>query len=375
MDSGQKLERKVKKILDDAKGSTCSWKNKQFTLLDWGKPMGQDTGEVKTDFLLMLEEVNSKKIELIKISGKQKNMGAVHNKLTKEWCESIYGSNWKNHISHQVSSIVNEDGFHKDKIINFKKKLITLGFRHEILYEPDSGRERGCKTKAEIYPAVFWGEGCPIKYRHGKIKNLSDTVKQKLSQSDLIEDEIKNIVKDSGIPDFVIKTDEDDVNSVEDILDRLQDIKEFSKGYKDELIDAFFAHNYRMDWKAECKHCKKEYRTIWGDDVNQGKIVGTKSEKCPECGKSGRKNSSSTPIQGLNRSMVIPVKWSIVEGKLDGVLLLDKNHEVSSSEVLLELRNCLSELNLKDDNNFDLELLRGKVTERTYNSLCKSTLE
>ena len=58
VDSGQKLEKQVKKILDESKGKTISWKNKQFLLLDWQKPMGQKTGEVKTDFLLVLEELN-----------------------------------------------------------------------------------------------------------------------------------------------------------------------------------------------------------------------------------------------------------------------------------------------------------------------------
>ena len=91
VDSGQKLEKKVKRILDESIGSEIKWKERKFILLDWAKPMGQKTGEVKTDFLMILEEKDSKKIELVKISGKQRNMGAVHNKLTRIWCESIYG--------------------------------------------------------------------------------------------------------------------------------------------------------------------------------------------------------------------------------------------------------------------------------------------
>ena len=49
-------------------------------------------GEFHDDFLLFLED-KKQKISMIKISGKQKNMGAVHNKLTAMWCESIYGEN------------------------------------------------------------------------------------------------------------------------------------------------------------------------------------------------------------------------------------------------------------------------------------------
>ena len=382
VDSGQKLEKQVKKILDESKGKTISWKNKQFLLLDWQKPMGQKTGEVKTDFLLVLEELNSNKIEMIKISGKQKNMGAVHNKLTAMWCETIYGKDWKKHIINQIKSIVEKDGFHKDKLVNFKKETITLGFRHEIMFEPNSGRERGAKTKPEIYPSVFWGEGCPKEYRDGKMKKLSNKTKQKLKKMNLTYEDNLDIVRDSGIPDYVLKADQSEIKSIDDILKRSYDIKEFAKDCKDDLIDAFFAQNYRINWKAECKHCGTEHRERYENVMNGARIKCLKKDnnsrvkagKCPNCKKSGRKNSSSDPIQGTDRSMAVHVKWSIVNGKLDGVPILYENHQVDCEKVLVELRNCLLELGITDDSSFKIEMLKGKVTERTYNNLCNTNL-
>ena len=187
-------------------------------------------------------------------------MSALHNKLTPMWCESIYGENWEEHLKNQIQSIVKKDGFRKDKLVNFRKKQITLGFRHEINHEPNSGRERGNPTNPEIYPAVFWGEGCPKEYRDGKIKNLTSETKEKLKKQDLVYGENSDFVKDSGIPDYVIKVNEDEVESLEDILNKLQDIKEFAQDYKDEIIDAFFAHNYRIDWKAICRNCHTQFR-------------------------------------------------------------------------------------------------------------------
>ena len=373
--SGQKLEKKVKSILDESIGSEIKWNERKFILLGWEKPMGQKTGEVKTDFLLILEEKDSKKIELVKISGKQRNMGAVHNKLTRIWCESIYGKDWKNHILKQILSISNKDGFHKDKIINFKNNIITLGFRHEILYEPDSGRERGIKTIPEITPAVFWGNNCPIEYRDGKIKNMKHSIQQKLKNTNLTYENNDEIIKNSGIPDYVIKADDDELKNLNDIIERLDDIQEFSKHYKDELIDAFFAHNYRIDWKAICKHCQTKYRTIWGNIIKDNSIIATNSQKCPSCKKSGRENTSSTPIQGLTRSMVLPITWSVIDGKLDGVLSLKSFHEIDSREVLLSLRNCLLKLGINDDDDFDLEVLKGKITERTSVNLSKENFK
>ena len=352
-------------------------------LLDWAKPMGQKHGEVKTDFFLVLQEANSEKIETVTISGKQKNMGAVHNKLTAMWCESIYGKNWKKHMSKQIKSILEEDGFHKDKLVNFKKETITLGFRHEIVYEPDSGRERGAKTKPGIVPAVFWGEGCPIEYRDGKMKKLSAETRKKLKETGHTYND-DTIIKYSGIPDWIIKADEGDVNTIEDIMNNLQDIKEFVKDYKDDLIDAFFAHNYRTDVKVKCRHCGKEHRERYENVMEGKKIVSLKKKKhgnkdnvqagkCPYCKQSGNSNTSE-PIQGTDRSMAVHVKWSIKNGKLDGVLVLDKNHETICETVLVELRNCLLKLNIPDDSNFDIQMLKGKVTERTKNNLVKEDL-
>ena len=73
-DSGQKLEKKVKKILEESVGTKVTFEEKEFHFLEWAKPMGQKTGEVKTDFLLFLED-EKQKISMIKISGKQRNMG------------------------------------------------------------------------------------------------------------------------------------------------------------------------------------------------------------------------------------------------------------------------------------------------------------
>jgi len=243
------------------------------------------------------------------------------------------------------------------------------------LYEPDSGRERGIKTIPEITPAVFWGNNCPIEYRDGKIKNMKHSIQQKLKNTNLTYENNDEIIKNSGIPDYVIKADDDELKNLNDIIERLDDIQEFSKHYKDELIDAFFAHNYRIDWKAICKHCQTKYRTIWGNIIKDNSIIATNSQKCPSCKKSGRENTSSTPIQGLTRSMVLPITWSVIDGKLDGVLSLKSFHEIDSREVLLSLRNCLLKLGINDDDDFDLEVLKGKITERTSVNLSKENFK
>ena len=382
VDSGQKLEKKVKEILEKNIGSKIIFNNKKFQFLEWGKPMGQKTGEVKTDFLLFLEDENQN-ISMIKISGKQRNMSAIHNKLTAMWCKSIYGEKWEDHLKNQFKNIVEKNGFQKDKLVNFDNQIIMLGFRHEIAYEPNSGRLRGNKTKPEIVPAIFWGDGCPIEYRDGKMKTLSSKTKEKLKKQNLVYGDNSDFVRDSGIPEYVLKTDEGEIESLEDILNQLHNIMEFSQDYKNELIDAFFAQNYRIDWKAICRHCNTKHREMYVNKMDGEKIRCLKkttlgkneSAKCPECGQTGRKNVSSTPIQGTTRSMAVYVKWSVIDGKLDGIPMLYENHKKNCEEVLVNLRNCLLELGISDDSSFNIEMLRGKVTDRTQNNLFKEELE
>ncbi len=93
------------------------------------------------------------------------------------------------------------------------------------MYEPDSGRERGIKTIPEITPAVFWGYNCPIEYRDGKIKNMKHSIQQKLKNTNFIYDNNNEIIKNSGIPDYVIKADDDELKNLNDIIERLDDIQ------------------------------------------------------------------------------------------------------------------------------------------------------
>ena len=73
--------------------------------------------------------------------------------------------------------------------------------------------------------------------------------------------------------------------------------------------------------------------------------------------------------------MAVYVKWSVIDGKLDGIPMLYENHKKNCEEVLVNLRNCLLELGISDDSSFNIEMLRGKVTDRTQNNLFKEELE
>ncbi len=147
------------------------------------------------------------------------------------------------------------------------------------------------------------------------------------------------------------------------------------------MIDAYFAQNYLMDRKVECKDCHTLHRERYENVMKNGKIISLKKNsrgvqrgKCPQCNSIKQTKSSSEFIQNTNRSMLVSVKFCVVNGKLDGVPILSEHHQVDCEKVLVELRNCLLKLNIPDDSNFDIQMLKGKVTERTKNNLVKEDL-
>ena len=68
--------------------------------------------------------------------------------------------------------------------------------------------------------------------------------------------------------------------------------------------------------------------------------------------------------------MAVYVKWSVIDGKLDGIPVLYENHKKDCEEVLVNLRNCLLELGIDDNSDFSIVMLRDKVTDRTQQRLC-----
>ena len=70
----------------------------------------------------------------------------------------------------------------------------------------------------------------------------------------------------------------------------------------------------------------------------------------------------------------IDISFDVINEKLDGVPILSEHHQVDCEKVLVELRNCLLKLGIPDDSNFDIQMLKGKVTERTKNNLVKEDL-
>lgn len=338
MDSGSSDERKVRDVINSSK--TFTWKGSEYEVIVCVKPTSEK-GEPKTDTYIKARNTSNGKLEEIKISTKNEDWSAMENKVTADRAFHIYGSKYEDIVKKQNSKL--KDKFLSAPLIYFQKKkrtqkgTIALGWRYEIMYESakkkpngsESGlREMGVRIEEEVYPQIFWGEGCTPRHRDAKVNGIT--------------------VLNSGIPDWIFIKNKEGVKGPQDIFDHLHPIKEFAKTHKD-LDVTYLAHNYRTSLKKKCD-CGNEYRWILS--------------KCPKCNSTTVKNKSSVAIQGMKRELPIWTKWDVVGGKLKGTVIIDKPFKVAD-EVVKNLQNCLEQIGIPDNKNFDIKLLEGKLTNDT----------
>ena len=314
-------EKNVRIILGNSK---FTYKGKRYKIVINEKP----SPETKTDFYILAERLQSKKkiTKVFKISYKTEKYAFLENKLTAERSEKIYGKNWKKIIKKQImqknSFEVNqcwlkkfpytslEENFRKFPVINFKKGKksygIVLGWRIEIedLHAPTVGlRLLSGKIKQNIIDQILWGKGCSTEMRDAKIG--------------------KEIIKESGIPKYILIKDPECIKTADDVFENIQDIRKHAKSHN-KVRNAFFTQN--LTWS---------------------KTKGWKTE-------------------GDSRSFAVWIKWRAVKGKLSGRPVLDKPFTKTAKDIQNELWSALEKIGLKKFRaEVELEKLRKRLARGT----------
>ena len=238
-----KNERKIATVL--SVGTTFIYEDEQYTVTLVAKPQ-VNHGECKTDIFLLAQKQNGESKEF-KISYKQENAQFIENKIQADRAEALFGSEWKSIIMNGTLSIKEE--FEKRPII-FKKGSrngsITLGWKYELL-DVKSGvlSAKLNLTKAQI-KNVYSG------------KNLSQEKKDATVQG--------KVIKDSGIANFMLRTD--DLSNPQKIINNLQTIDE----YVDLHPDVYFACkalNYRSFEKKYDGDRPLSVQIKWLNEENQ----------------------------------------------------------------------------------------------------------
>ena len=217
------LENKVIKIFED--GGSFEYNNKMYNIIKVGKPR-PSSGECKTDVYILGECKNGDQLEL-KISIKTRSSNEFQeNKLTPKKMEAYLGEKWQDIITK--ASISLKDKFASRPLIYVTKKhptkenSITLGWKLEI-----ASKARGLSVKLplsdnEIRNYVYKGLNQPISKINSSVNG--------------------HVIENSGIADFLLVTEIDEINSTKDVIEQLQliDTMNITPTYF-----IFTANNYR----------------------------------------------------------------------------------------------------------------------------------
>lgn len=179
----------------------------KYELSKAGRPIVKGNGECKTDVLIRLyKHVDNLDDFLdIKISIKQSNAEFLANKLKPIDAENLFGENWKDIVIQSVETI--KDKFECKKLSATSKKngmRYTLGWRLEVANKSRVLASKLQIPKQEIIDVIYKG------------KSLSDDKKNAYV--------FGNEVKNSGIADFLLEGNKKDFKSIEDILNKIQEM-------------------------------------------------------------------------------------------------------------------------------------------------------
>lgn len=357
--SGSPDEQKVRDIIK--KEGHFKWQGDDYKV-DFCEKPSVKSGEPKTDtFVRATNEKTNKKID-IKISTKKKNFGYVQNHPRQETLKEFYAGNHEKIIKKHVGSL--KENLQKTPIIyfdsygNVEKGSITLGWRYEILEESaknnNKTRSLGVKIEKDVAKLAWYGEGNSSDYLDAQVNG-------------------KVIVK-SGMPDWILIADAEDIITSENIFSNLKDIKEYAEKHSN--LDATLqAHNYRMHRKKTCE-CGFEYRIAkkcpkcksrkWKVSKCDkcGQDISVKEKKCNNCLIENSDYKSSNPHEGDSRELAAWIDWTTLKGRLHGSIVFDKPF-TKAGDVRKQLQKCLEELKTPDDSYFDINMLRERVTEDT----------
>ena len=354
-DSGVPDEQKVRDVINNE--GIFEWNGDQYTVEFCGKPITA-SGEPKTDTFVRAFNEKKEKVD-IKISSKKTNFGYLQNHPMKSKLYEFYGPECKEIlIKMQKQTFDNHPNI--QPIIFTGDPGFTLGWRNEYLQERT--RALGMRLTQDVANKVWWGEGSPQEYLDATVNGIS--------------------IPNSGMPDWILIKDGNDINTTNDIFPNLQNIRVFAKNHN--LVDSTWqAHNYKMHRRKTCK-CGNQYRVKIHNRVRYCcPVCGSnewKTETCSKCGKvcelekkhcqnknshdDGKKNLlrnyiSWNPHEGDSRELAVWWKFSVIDEKLNYELVLDDPFK-NAGEVRKNLQDCLAKIGVPDDEDFDIEKLNGK---------------
>lgn len=274
-------------------------RDKTYIVLFSGKPKPK-SGECKTDIYVLAKNIHSSRNIELKISFKAHNADFLENKMTDIRSLQILGSNWSERMSGFLLNI--EENFKKRPLI-YKNKYgktdagsFTLGWKMEFVNRKNGELSGDAQLSVPEVAEVYGG------YK------LSDDKKDSKVN--------KCIINDSGVADYVLSGNIQDIQTTQSAVNLLVPTYTFAE----ENPNVYFAS------KA------LNYRSF------KGKYDG-------------------------NRPLSVHVDWNINNGKLAPKLIFNQPLTVRGNEVANKLLTSLNDLGIRTtddiriDNVFDQSVI------------------
>ena len=371
--SGTRDEQGVRDVIK--KDGKFIWNGEEYKVIFCDKPtLGGGLGEPKTDTFVRAVNEKTNEEKDFKISTKKTNFAYLQNHPKKRKLFELFEPGCREFMTGMQKKVFKKFPGISPVIFEGeeKEKGITLGWRNEYLQE--STRPLGIRLAQDVANKVWWGEGSPKEYLDAKVNG--------------------KIIPNSGMPDWILVKDAKDIKTANDVFSDLKDIKEFAKTHK--LVDSTYqAHNYRMHRKKTCT-CGEIYRVklvvqkrywIGGKIPDSFYEANTcpycrsrkwKTVTCPECGTVCKLNKkqctackkeiqeyiSWNPHEGDSRELAVWYKFEAINGNLSYKLVLDEPFK-KAGEVRINLQECLKEIGVSDDQNFNISKLKGKIASNS----------
>ena len=277
---------------------TFELNSSKYKIIQLSKPtVSGGGGETKTDIYIKAKNRSNGNEEEIKISYKRQSFSFVENKIKSHRAEAIYGKEWSEIICEQINEI-------RD---NFLAKPL-------IYFESTGHTERGSFTLGWRYEMEHNGKRkLQVKVKQDIAAQVWKNKGAQARYRDGIVDGEK--IPFSGMPNFSLTIEPDDVKTADDVFRNLVSMDELIQTHGN-ITAAFLAQNYRS-------HKQKQ--------------------------------------EGNKRHLGVWINWKIVNGKLDCEYVFDKPLEMESRPRLENLKDCLKELGIDLERNFNIDSLRGLI--------------
>lgn len=203
---------------------------KLYEVMKVGKPRPNTSGgECKTDVFVRTKEKDTEQEVDFKISVKsRKSQEFQENKMSAKTAESYFGPGWEDIVIEATTSkkeeLENRALLYASGKHPTKPNSMTVGWKLEVASKPRALSTQIPLSDEEIKEYVYKGTNQTEEKRNSVVEG--------------------EVIKDSGVADYLLVTEIEDIHSADDIAKQMKPIDEIEV---DDTYMIFTANNYRTD--------------------------------------------------------------------------------------------------------------------------------